>query len=527
MRPPKNWPLSRIDQNRRSLLKKVVEDTFNELRSERNNRSFAELLAASAATEQRRLRNEKWSAGNAFRLWRDNNFWKHVNQALQSADDKKIDELTHKAIERFAKEIASHRFNHFMYFFASRLVPFSLSWMLNVASVGQLAPWRLQQQLKTKIELQGHTRLLQELSREGTVLLLPTHQSNLDSLVVSYAIDLLGLPPFAFGAGLNLFANPLVGFCIGHLGAYTVDRRKKAPLYKHTLFEFSTRLIKEGVHSVFFPGGTRSRNGEIETQLKLGLLGTAQQAAAAGRKVFLVPMVLSYDSVLEASLLIRDKANEDETDACSENDKLKAILAFLWRFFSKENTITIRIGQPLDAYGNLITDPAQPLAEPLDAERLLSGEARATLGRKLGERFLVENTVLPSHFAAFVTMNVIKRRLASDPNISQPSPARTATPFSEILPEANRVRALLIEKAQKGKLHLSSEFLRMNTEACFRLGAERVGAFHAKSVITLRPNFVMTEDTKLLGYYANRLNGYKLEEAVQQETLLRPPCLEA
>ena len=66
---------------------------------------------------------------------------------------------------------------------------------------------------------------LQHAERSGTVVLVPTHASNLDSLVLDYAIYRLGLPPFAYGAGLNLFSNPVLGFFLRHLGTFTVVAR--------------------------------------------------------------------------------------------------------------------------------------------------------------------------------------------------------------------------------------------------------------------------------------------------------------
>jgi glycerol-3-phosphate O-acyltransferase len=44
------------------------------------------------------------------------------------------------------------------------------------------------------------------------------------------------------------------------------------------LKEYSTVLLEHGYHSLFFPGGTRSRSGGVERRLKLGLLGTALAA---------------------------------------------------------------------------------------------------------------------------------------------------------------------------------------------------------------------------------------------------------
>ena len=40
------------------------------------------------------------------------------------------------------------------------------------------------------------------------------------------------------------------------------------------------RLIEHGYHSLFFPGGTRSRSGGVERRLKLGLAGTGIEAFA-------------------------------------------------------------------------------------------------------------------------------------------------------------------------------------------------------------------------------------------------------
>jgi glycerol-3-phosphate O-acyltransferase len=66
--------------------------------------------------------------------------------------------------------------------------------------------------------------------------------------------------------------------------------------------------LQWGCHSLFYPGGTRSRSGALEQQLKLGLLGTVFEAqqynyqaqGRTARKIFVVPVVLSYHCVLEA-----------------------------------------------------------------------------------------------------------------------------------------------------------------------------------------------------------------------------------
>lgn len=140
---------------------------------------------------------------------------------------------------------------------------------------------------------------------------MPTHFSNLDSILVGYAMDeMLGLPSFSYGAGLNLYNSGIAAYFMNRLGAYRVDRRKKNPIYLETLKAMSKLSIQRGVNSLFFPGGTRSRSGSLEKKLKMGLIGTAVEAQRAlcqegkKEKIFIVPLVMSYHFVLEAKYLI-------------------------------------------------------------------------------------------------------------------------------------------------------------------------------------------------------------------------------
>ena len=98
-----------------------------------------------------------------------------------------------------------------------------------------------------------------------------------------------------------------------NLGAYKVDRKKTATVYKDVLKEYATCSLEMGYHNLFFPGGTRSRSGAVERHLKLGLLGCAVRAYVgrprAGRprpEIYLVPVTMNYELVLEAETLIDD-----------------------------------------------------------------------------------------------------------------------------------------------------------------------------------------------------------------------------
>lgn len=59
--------------------------------------------------------------------------------------------------------------------------------------------------------------------KDVTMIYVPTHLSNLDSPVFAYALESAGLPPVTYGAGKNLFTNPVLSFFMRNLGAYRVD----------------------------------------------------------------------------------------------------------------------------------------------------------------------------------------------------------------------------------------------------------------------------------------------------------------
>ena len=209
----------------------------------------------------------------------------------------------------------------------------------------------------------GPVEKLRDLALKGTVILVPTHFSNLDSAIIGFGMDYIGMPAFQYGAGLNLFNSKIFSFFAGSLGAYKLDRRKKNPIYLETLKSYSKTNVLAGAHTIFFPGGTRSRAGNIETELKLGLLGTVMEAqrihfeknpANLAPKIFVVPLTISYHFVLEASSLIEDQLRRTGKEQYLVHDKPqgagRGILKFFWETFSKSTDITLSLGEPMDVF---------------------------------------------------------------------------------------------------------------------------------------------------------------------------------
>ncbi|MCK5690764.1 1-acyl-sn-glycerol-3-phosphate acyltransferase, partial [Myxococcota bacterium] len=277
-------------------------------------------------------------------------------------------ELLKRIVDKFANEIVGH-FDERVYNIATRVLPPSLNILLNA-----LSPLRLMQGmpegfsgLSDQVLFTGATEQAQNLAKKATLIMVPTHASNLDSLVLGFGIYRLGLPPFLYGAGLNLFANKLMGFFMHNLGAYTVDRRKRARVYKEVLKRFAGVSLELGYHNLFFPGGTRSRSGAIEKKLKLGLTGMGLDAYIHNLKkksdkpdIFIIPATINYQLVLEAETLIDDHLKDvGKGRYIIEDDEFsrpKQVLDFISKLFSLNSKIHVVLGEPLDVFGNKVDE---------------------------------------------------------------------------------------------------------------------------------------------------------------------------
>ena len=216
----------------------------------------------------------------------------------------------------------------------------------------------------------------------------------MDSLVLGYAIYRLGLPPVIYGAGLNLFSNPLSAFM--HNLRYTVDRRKRDPLYKRVLKEYATMTLELGYDNLFFPGGTRSRSGAIERYLKLGLAGVGVRSyvnnlrnGRASPNIYFVPVTLSFQLVLEAETLIDDflkevgKSRYIITD--DEFSQASRVYDFMTQLMRLDSKVFATFSEPMDpsAITSMRMGNLDPRGRRVDASKyaLWQGEYQTLAAR--------------------------------------------------------------------------------------------------------------------------------------------------
>jgi len=362
-------------------------------------------------------------------------------------------------------------------------------------------------------------------------------------MVIGYAMQsAVGIPAFSFGAGLNLFDNELVGYFINRLGAYRVDRRKKNPIYLECLTSMAAYSIQKGVNNLFFPGGTRSRNGGMEDRLKLGLLGSSIEAQrnmvinGQKEKVFIVPMILGYNFVLEAKFLIEQHlAKTGKEKYVKSKDAFKSyrkITKFIWSLFSEKSDLSVSFGEPMDVLGNLVDengDSKDTNGEQIDLKDYFSldGEIKANpqrenvytkiLGDRILDSFKRNNVVLTSHLVAYAAFKTLEKGYDGDVYSLVNLPKEKAQiDYHYFVTIIGRLQAELLQWEKDGKIKLSPE-TRWDPERIIKDGIKNLGIYHVQKPLTMKNDKIWSESLKVLYYYHNRIKIYELDKYIDWE----------
>ncbi len=493
---------------------------------------MSEVINETLYFERERLHE----AGATPRDAEDKAFYGNARRKLPHAGDSAQRKLLNDIVGRYVEEICGH-FDPKVYAAATKAVPVALTGLLNGMSAPRLLGGAESlKALGDHLVIGGHLDTLRRMEELGTVVLVPTHSSNLDSVILGYAIDQMGLPPAVYGAGLNLFSNPIVGWFMHHLGAYTVDRLKRDPLYKATLKEFATFALELGYPALFFPGGTRSRGGLVDSSLKLGLLGTT--VAAYGNnlrnrredgRIYVFPITLSYPLVLEASTLIHDHLRrQGKSRYIIEDDEFsrwQRWLAFVRGLGKLDQRIYIRVGRPLDPFGNDVDDDGDSMdarGRVIDPERYLRVDGvvatdrhrDAAYTRNLAQRLVRayhdENVAMTTHVLAFAVFETLLADSADDDlyRFLRGLGPETTLPMGRV---EEAVDALLVEirdLAQVGRIQPSRVVGLWNAEEVVRTGLRTFATYHTSPVLVRKGVRLHLGDGNLLYYYRNRLVGY-------------------
>ncbi len=131
-------------------------------------------------------------------------------------------------------------------------------------------------------------------------ILLWSHRSNLDNLVLTAAIQEHHLPPAHVFGGINMAFGPM-GAIMRRAGVIFIRRSTQDdPLYKYVLREYVGYVLEKRFNLSWSIEGTRSRTGKMLPP-RLGLLSYAADAYLQGRvdDIALLPVSITFDQLHE------------------------------------------------------------------------------------------------------------------------------------------------------------------------------------------------------------------------------------
>ncbi|XP_033635041.1 dihydroxyacetone phosphate acyltransferase-like [Asterias rubens] len=186
---------------------------------------------------------------------------------------------------------------------------------------------------------------LRNCYRDTPVVLLPTHRSYVDFLLMSYMMFEYNLPLPYIAAGADFNAMKFVNTILRKAGAFYIRRSFGSDrLYWAIFTEYVQILVMNGEAPLeFYPEGTRSRTGKFLPP-KRGLLQVVVEPFMKGRvpDISLVPISISYDRILEETLHSREMLGIPKPkESTSGLFKASSI------FGENYGNITVHIGDPV------------------------------------------------------------------------------------------------------------------------------------------------------------------------------------
>ncbi len=467
--------------------------------------------------------------------------WRSLARSLGKMSEAECRTKLRELAKHYAWDVAGN-FDPRVYKFAAKAMAPILGTLLSPRAMLKQFPHSFDlSALDDRVLVQGPTRHVRRLAEMGTVIYVPTHLSNMDSIVFGFALERSGLPPATYGAGKNLFTNPVLSYFMHNLGAYRVDRRLRHALYKDVLKTYSCVLLERGYHSLFFPGGTRSRSGGVERHLKLGLAGTGIEAFARTvergkpRKIFFVPATINYLLTLEAETLIDDFL-QDEGKARyiiedDESSQWARVGAFTRKLLGLDAGCVVRFSHPLDCFGNTVDEDGlshDARGRVVDAVGYLTGlDGRAhrdavrdaQYTRELGEvvcaSYKKDTVVMSTHLVAACAFAQLEKSISggrkkvdlfallghkADVRVSRAELA------ADVAALRDRVRAM----EQRGEIVLGPSLERASGEGIVDDALRAFAGYHTDPVLEPRGADLVLADTRLIFYYQNRLAAHGL-----------------
>jgi len=322
---------------------------------------------------------------------------------------------------------------------------------------------------------------LEAVPRDSVLVYLINHRSNADYVLVSYA--LAGRVAISYAVGEWARAFPLEHI-FKAFGSYFVRRRYREPLYHAVLERYVQLITREGVTQGIFLEGGLTRDGRLKSP-KIGLLdyilGIGRDASYRPR-MFIVPVAVNYDRVLEDRSLLAELAAIEGRARASRWTQLRSVARYVWwnaarliaRRWQRYGRAAVVVGTPvsLESWFDHNRDLYDiPKPERLARVQGLSDDVMSRIGK------LIPVTAVPLACAAIQSFD------------------RDFIPRADLLGRMSEMRDALLELNGRVVRH---ERIEDTFDRAWRmLKMRRVLAEHGSGYV------VLPKSRELVSYYAN------------------------
>jgi glycerol-3-phosphate O-acyltransferase len=167
---------------------------------------------------------------------------------------------------------------------------------------------------------------------------------------------LTGRVAISYAVGEWARAFPLE-YIFKSFGSYFIRRKFREPLYHCVLEQYVQLITKNGVTQGIFPEGGLTRDGKLKAG-KIGLLdyiiGVAREPEYQNR-IYLVPVAINYDRVLEDRSLLRELAVSEGRRTPALGTQMYEVTRYLWwnaaravaRRMKRYGRAAVIIGEPV------------------------------------------------------------------------------------------------------------------------------------------------------------------------------------
>lgn len=234
--------------------------------------------------------------------------------------------------------------------------------------------------------------MLKRLVKDDPVVLVPSHKSHADYMILSYVLYHQDMQVPIVAAGDNLSFFPM-GYAFRRMGAFFIRRSFRGDLlYTLVLERYIRNMIKAGHTVEFFIEGGRSRTGRV-LRPKLGILTMVVRSWESGATddVWLSPISINYEKVIEEKSYIRElEGGKKEAESARSLLKVFRVLA------KRYGRVFVEFAEPISLKTSFGCDGPTFAAKP-EAERRAAIKA---LGDHIANGINGVSVVTPSQIVA-------------------------------------------------------------------------------------------------------------------------------